>query len=166
MIAFLQRRILLPIRALLIEGVTPQKIALSLTFGIVLGIFPVIGTTTLLCLAAVFLFRLNLPAVQLVNYFVYPVQIALILPFIRAGEFLLRTTRTSLSLTQMMATYNANHLASLHLLWRLALHGIFAWAIAAPFLFAALYFPLLHSLTWLAAQISRRRQPLQANCTR
>ena len=83
-----QRRITRPILEVLRQGTTPEKIALSIAFGLVLGIFPAIGWTTLLCFLAAIIFRLNLPAVQLVNYFMYPVQLALLIPFIRAGELL------------------------------------------------------------------------------
>ena len=75
---FFYRRLILPILNLLRQGITPEKIALSIAFGIALGVFPVIGATTLLCAAAAIVLRLNLPAIQLVNYFVYPLQIALL----------------------------------------------------------------------------------------
>ena len=67
---FFDRRVVGPSMALLTQGITPEKIALSLAFGIVLGIFPVPGSTTMLCAAAAVVFRLNLPAIQLVNYVV------------------------------------------------------------------------------------------------
>jgi uncharacterized protein (DUF2062 family) len=153
----LETRIVLPIRQLLLSGITPKKIALSLACGIVIGLFPIMGTTTALCALAAVIFKLNLPAIQLVNYFVYPAQLALILPFIRAGEFLLHIPRTPLSLTQMVALFRADHTQALHLLWRLALHGIFAWALCAPLIFFALYRVFLHSLNLLAAQVARRR---------
>ena len=65
---FFHRRVVAPIVALLTQGITPEKIALSLAFGIVLGIFPVLGSTTVLCAAAALVFGLNLPAIQLVNW--------------------------------------------------------------------------------------------------
>jgi hypothetical protein len=49
---FFHRRVVAPIVALLTQGITPEKIALSLAFGIVLGIFPVLGSTTVLCAVA------------------------------------------------------------------------------------------------------------------
>jgi uncharacterized protein (DUF2062 family) len=68
---FLHKRLVRPILHLLTQGITPEKIALSLAFGIMLGVFPVMGTTTVLCLIAALLFRLNLAAVQFVNFLVY-----------------------------------------------------------------------------------------------
>src|SRR5262250_3415773 len=92
------RKLVLPIIDLLRQGITPEKIAQSLAFGIVLGVFPVLGSTTILCALAAIIFRLNLPAIQLVNYFVYPLQLALLIPFIRFGEILFRSPHVSLSL--------------------------------------------------------------------
>ena len=99
---FLRRRIVQPIIDLLKQGITPEKIALSLAFGICLGVFPVLGSTTILCLAAAFLFRLNIPAIQLVNYLIYPVQIVLIMPFIRLGERIVGARPIPFSLSQMI----------------------------------------------------------------
>ena len=76
---------------LLRQGITPEKIALSIAFGIVLGVFPALGWTALLCLVASAGLRLNLPAMQLVNFLVYPLQLLLLVPFIRAGEVLFRS---------------------------------------------------------------------------
>ncbi|MGB0123393.1 MAG: DUF2062 domain-containing protein [Silvibacterium sp.] len=156
---FLQRRIVDPLKLLLRQGITPQKVALSLACGVVCGLFPVPGATTLLCAAVALLFRLNLPAVQLVNYFIYPAQLALILPFIRAGEFILRTDRTKLSLPQMIALFGKNHVQALHVLWRLALHGIVAWLVFAPVAFVILYRIFLPMTVQLAKTLPRRRQP-------
>ena len=48
-VRFLRRRLVEPILELLRQGVTPEKIALSLAFGLGLGIFPVLGVSTMLC---------------------------------------------------------------------------------------------------------------------
>ena len=156
--ALFQRRIIAPLSALLRQGITPRKIALSLACGVVVGVFPVMGSTTLLCAAAALLFRLNLPAVQIVNYFIYPLQLALILPFIRLGETLLRVDRTGLSLSQMVAIFRLDHHAGIHILWRLALHGIFAWTLVAPFFFLGVYRIFLPMTTRMAQTLARRRE--------
>src|SRR5262249_31861133 len=83
--SFFYRRILRPIIELLRQGVTPEKMALSLALGVALGVFPALGWTTTLCAIAALVLRLNLPAIQIVNYFMYPAQIALLIPFFRLG---------------------------------------------------------------------------------
>lgn len=148
---FFHRRLVLPILNLLAQGITPEKIALSIAFGIALGVFPVIGATTLLCAAAAIVLRLNLPAIQLVNYFVYPLQIALLLPFIRFGEFLFRVREPMpFSITQileMIATSIPNAVATL---WTATMHAIAAWLMVGPLSVLILYAALTPVLRRLA----------------
>ena len=63
---FWHRRIVNPILDLLRQGITPEKMALSIALGITLGITPVIGSTSILCLLAAIVLRLNTPAIQLI----------------------------------------------------------------------------------------------------
>jgi uncharacterized protein (DUF2062 family) len=129
---YLQTRITLPIVRLLTQGITPEKISLSIAFGIVLGVFPILGSTTLLCLAAALIFRLNLPAVQLVNYLMYPAQLALLIPFVRAGAWLFRAKPFSLSLPQMLAMARTDLWHASQLLWITALQAAAAWLFVGP----------------------------------
>src|SRR6267154_4289891 len=87
---YFKRRLVRPILNLLRQGITPEKIALSVALGAALGVFPALGWSTTLCAIAAIVLRLNLPAIQLVNYFVYPSQIVLLVPFFLCGEKLFR----------------------------------------------------------------------------
>jgi hypothetical protein len=91
------RKIFLPIVDLLRQGITPEKIALRIALGAVLGIFPVLGSTTLLCAAAAFILRLNMPAIQVVNFLIYPPQLILFLSFLQAGSRITGAARVTLS---------------------------------------------------------------------
>ena len=149
--AFFHRRVVAPIAALLTQGITPEKIALSLAFGIVLGIFPVLGSTTILCAAAALIFQLNLPAIQFVNYWIYPVQLFLLVPFIRMGEKLFRVAPRHLSLTQILAMVRADPAHAISTLWVAELHAISAWLlIGLPAIFL-IYFLLSRALRPVAA---------------
>ena len=129
---FLQKRLVRPILQLLTQGITPEKIALSLAFGIMLGVFPVAGTTTLLCLLAALIFRLNVPAVQLVNFLVYPLWFALLIPFVRIGERLFGVPPLAMTASQMLALAHTNFLHSISLLWLTALRAAAAWMLIGP----------------------------------
>ncbi len=128
---FFRRRILGPILDLLRQGVTPDKIALSIAFGIVLGVFPALGWTTLLCLVTAAWLRLNLPAMQLVNFLVYPLQLLLLVPFLRAGEVLFRSQGMGLSLPQIVGLIQAGVWHAIKVLWVATVHGIVVWALLA-----------------------------------
>ncbi len=150
---FLHRRLVVPIAALLTQGITPEKIALSLAFGIGLGIFPVLGSTTVLCAAAAWIFQLNLPAIQLVNYLIYPMQLFLLVPFIRMGEKLFRVEPMQLSLAQIMAMVRSDPSHAISTLWLVELHAISAWLlIGSPAIFL-IYFLLSRALRQVAASV-------------
>jgi len=129
---WVQRRLVRPMVELLTQGITPEKIALSLAFGVVLGVFPALGWTTLLCFAAAVWWKLNVPAMQLVNYLMYPVQLALLVPFIKAGEWLFRAPKLAISLSQILAMVKAGVWHAIATLWVATMHAIVVWAMLAP----------------------------------
>jgi uncharacterized protein (DUF2062 family) len=150
-----RRRIARPIVELLRQGVTPEKMALSLALGAALGVFPVLGTTTALCALAAFIWRLNLPAIQIVNYFVYPLQIALLLPFFRMGEKLFGAPHLPLSVAQITAMVHASFWGTTRFLWTTVWHAAVAWSLVAP-LFIAVAFVVLVPLLRRVVRRTRR----------
>jgi uncharacterized protein (DUF2062 family) len=125
---------------------------LCIAIGLALGIFPALGSTTLLCFLAALLFRLNLPAIQLVNYLVYPLQLVLLLPFIRAGEFLFHSARLPLSLSQIATMFKASAWQTTKILWLSTVHAIVVWALIAPLAIYVLYLALAPLLRKVASQ--------------
>lgn len=77
-----------PFNKFIRTGLTPIKLSLSFSLGICIGINPILGTTTLICTIAAIYFRLNLGAIQLINYMVSPLQILFIYPFFKAGTII------------------------------------------------------------------------------
>ena len=150
---FLQRRLIRPVIELLRQGVTPEKIALSIVFGITLGVFPVLGLTTALCAIAALAFRLNLPAIQIVNYFVYPLQIALLIPFFRLGEKLFGAQHLPLSVPQIYAMIHTSMTGAIRALWTTTWHAIVVWSLLAPVAAIILYF----ILTPVLRRVARRK---------
>lgn len=153
---FFHRRVVAPIVALLSQGITLEKIALSLAFGIVLGIFPVLGSTTVLCAVAALVFGLNLPAIQLVNYLIYPMQLFLLVPFIRMGEKLFRVAPLPLSLGQILTMVRTDLPHAVATLWRTEVHAISAWLLIGPVAICLLYFLLSRALRRVAASSGLR----------
>lgn len=69
------------------EELSPHKWSASLAFGIVAGLFPILGPVTVLSLALGWLFRLHIPLVLAVIYLIYPLQLLLMVPFTWLGEW-------------------------------------------------------------------------------
>ena len=81
-------RVVAPIVRQFRQSVTPEQIALTIALGLAIGVFPILGATTILCAIAAVVLRLNQPIIQLVNYVAYPAQLVTLIPFYRAGESL------------------------------------------------------------------------------
>jgi len=151
--SFFQRRVIAPITNQLKQGITPERVALTLALGLTLSVFPILGATTLLCTGAAFLLRLNQPIIQLVNYLAYPLQIVLLIPFYRAGEWLLGLQPVALSVSLLLARFRADVGQFFRDFSLIALGGILVWLLLAPPVMAALYFSLRPALRVLAARI-------------
>jgi uncharacterized protein (DUF2062 family) len=115
------RKILRPLLSLFEQGVSAEAVALSVVLGIVLGVFPVFGGPTILCVLAAVALRLNLPAIQCVNYLAYPLQISLLFPFVRLGQRLFRSELRSTTLTHAYAWQAAYSVV------KAGAHTIVAW---------------------------------------
>ena len=136
---FFRRRLVDPIVELLRQGVTPDKIALSLAFGLGLGIFPVLGVSTVLCTVVAIALRLNLPAIQLVNYLASPVQLLLIIPFVRVGEHVLNISPQPLSISEGFKLPATGVVHAVTVLWDAIVHAALGWMVIGPVLIFALY---------------------------
>ncbi|HET9994122.1 MAG TPA: DUF2062 domain-containing protein [Candidatus Acidoferrum sp.] len=136
---FFHERMGRPILDLLRQGVTPEKIALSVALGAALGVIPALGWSTTLCAIAAIVFQLNLPAIQIVNYFMYPAQIALLVPFFRLGERLFRAPHFPISVSQIYAMFHASTWNAIKLLWTTIWHALMVWGMMAPVFVGLLY---------------------------
>ena len=121
------------------EGMSVEKICLCLSLGIVLGIFPVLGTTTVLCTAAAIVFRLNLPLIQLVNYAVYPLQLFLLAFFYGLGNWLFNEQKSLFSVTYVVGLIRNEMWGSLAALWDMTLFAVLLWILTGPVLAVILY---------------------------
>jgi len=121
-----------PLKGMLQQGLSPEGLAWSLAVGLGLGVSPLFGTSTALCVAAALIFKLNQPAMQLANYLAYPLQLALLLPFIRLGERLFGAPHLPLSLSAIQGALKADAWGALHLFWTSLWHAGVAWLLLTP----------------------------------
>ena len=143
------RRIVLPILALLRMGASPKKIAWSIAVGLLIGINPLLGTTTVFCLAAAFALRLNLVASQLANHIVYPLELLLVIPFIHVASRVFHIAPIPFSASQLFHAARQHPIALIRQIWQWEWHAFMLWAalaaIAIPLIALALT-PVLHKL--------------------
>ena len=125
------RWVIAPILKQLKRGITPEKLSWTISLGITLGIFPIMGSTSLLCLIVGWVFKLNQPILHLFKTLTYPLQLALILVFIRLGQHLNGAPLLTLSIPEMMTRFKDSPTQFAKDFGLAAWHGIEAWSLAA-----------------------------------
>jgi hypothetical protein len=145
-VSWLRRKTIEPLLALLRQGMSPQRLALCIAIGVVVGNVPILGISTILCTAIALALRLNLAAMQLVQAAMAPSQLLLIIPFVRLGEWLVRAPPQPLSIKEGLALIAQGAGHAVVVLRDAILHAGLAWIVVAPlavFLFYKFLTPLL-----------------------
>lgn len=152
---WLRARIVDPLLALLRQGVAPDRLALCVAIGVVVGNIPILGISTILCAAIALVFRLNLPAMQIVQAAMAPTQVLLIIPFVRLGEWIARAPTEPLSIKAGLdlLAQGAGH--AIVALWDAIVHAGLAWVMVAPFAVYLLYRLLTPVFARAASRIKR-----------
>jgi len=110
------------------QGISPRRLALTLALGFAIGCIPVVGIPTLLCAALAQAMRLNQPAIQAANYAAMPLQLFLIVPFVRFGGWLFSDSQRALAdgtQIHLAPTSMFAHMGSL------TGEALFAWSLVA-----------------------------------
>lgn len=154
--AFWQRWAVEPIRKQLTQGVSPGKIALSIAVGSALAFFPILGTTTTLCLLAGVLLGLNQPILQGINALCAIAYFPLLIAFVRLGEHLTGAGATSLNIPVMYALAYHHPGEFFRQFGVTALHAMLGWAVVAPFWTVGLFYLLLPTLRAAERRIRAR----------
>lgn len=152
----IQRKVIQPLIELLRQGISPEKLSLTIALGVSLGVVPMLGTTTLLCTLAAVALRLNLPAIQLVNGLIYPLQLILLVPFLRVGARLFGDNTPNVSVRQIFGLIHADVWHAIAALWVATMHALVAWLLFACVTSSLLYFGLVPVLNWLWVRSSAR----------
>ncbi len=138
--AWLKQKVSDPLLALLTRGLSPQDLSLAVVVSLGLGINPIIGSTSLLCLVAGRLFRLNHLVMQTVNYLAYPLQFLLLVPFVRLGEFMTGAEALPLSPSLLIEEFQRSFWGFAAKFGMAYVHGLLGWVLVVPVTCFGLYF--------------------------
>lgn len=119
---------------------SPEKMALTCALGVVVGILPIWGVTTFICLLIAPVFRINIVMLQLVHYFVYPLQLLLIIPFIKVGTFLFGVNPMPYALTELISRFKIDFWGELKQVGFAIALGVGVWAVVSVPLGMGIYF--------------------------
>jgi uncharacterized protein (DUF2062 family) len=141
-------------------GASPEKLAWSIAAGLMIGINPMLGTTTVLCLAIAFVFRLNVAASQLANHLMYPFEILLVIPFIHLGSRIFHTAPLPLSPSSLLHAARHNPIALTRQLWLWEWHAWLLWVSAAIVFIPIIALALTPLLKRLLIRVNRHEYPV------
>ncbi len=127
---FCRCKVLRPLLRQLRGGVSPRRLAWSLALGIVIGINPSVGITTVLVVLLAWAFGLNQIASQIGAQAVAPFHLLLFIPFIELGVHLFHTRRLPMDRRQL------EHLSHhpwrlIRDIWQWEWHALLVWGIVA-----------------------------------
>ena len=129
---WLRRQVRDPLLEELRQGATPEAVSAAVTVSLAIAINPFIGTTTLGCLVAGRVFRLNHVVMQVVNHAAFPLQLLLIVPYVRIGETIAGAPHFSLKPSSIIEEFNRSIPDFLEKFWLTGLHGLIGWALTVP----------------------------------
>lgn len=132
------------------QGISPRRLALTLALGFAIGCIPVVGLPTLVCAAVALALRLNVPVIQAANYVAMPLQLALIVPFVRLGSRMTSAAphQNAMAFMRLSPLHMASHLSGM------AGQALLAWllvAVPAVLLITFALTPMLRRVPVLAA---------------
>ncbi|XP_057960391.1 uncharacterized protein LOC131152641 isoform X1 [Malania oleifera] len=147
------KKIVDPLSQILSRGAEPKQLAFSAALGITLGVFPICGVTVFLCAMAIAALGslCHSPSVMLANFIATPIELSLVVPFLRFGEVLSGGPHfplTSDALKKVL-TGQASHEILLSVV-----HVLLGWLVAAPFILALLYISFLPCFKLLVHKFS------------
>mgnify|MGYP000974653514 FL=1 len=122
-------KFLVPFRLIPEGGIPPDKMAFSITLGMVTGVFPVLGATTAISLLLTMLFRQNVLVVQSVQWIMAMLQVILIVPFMQLGALILKARSVDISLHQINISFQHGFFTGIKTVGVLHLYAIFTWTL-------------------------------------
>jgi uncharacterized protein (DUF2062 family) len=151
-----QRWIVNPVMGMLRHGAQPERLAWSLALGLVIGVNPLLGSTTLLVLALAALFRLNLVASQVGNHAMYPVQLVLFPVFIKLGSMVFSTQKLPLQGKALWSAAKHHPWATTRLLWSWEWHALVVWVVLAAVALPLIAMGIRPVLEKMARRVKRK----------
>src|SRR5580698_1128496 len=117
--------------AWLSSGLQPRQLAFTLALGFAIGCIPLLGITTGICALLAIALGLNMPAIQAANWLAMPLQMVLLVPFLKLGQWIFRGQSIALSPRTLLAQIEA---APWHVAGQMSglfAHAVLAWLITA-----------------------------------
>ncbi len=110
-------------------GVTPEKMTDAVLAGGLIGIFPVLGVTTILAALIAYFFKLNQVIIQTVHYVMYPIQLLSIPIYIKVVSLLFNVGDVPIRPDLILQKFNEGFVNFLKLYGLIGLYAVILWGL-------------------------------------
>ena len=117
--------------ALLKQGLTPKELSQSIIVSGLISTIPILGVSTFMITTVSLQRKLNLPVMISLSYLMWPIQILLIIPFIRVGEFIFSVPRNHHTVEEIIRSFQNSFFQTLSQLSFELLCGLGGWLLTA-----------------------------------
>lgn len=140
------------LKSQLTQGASPEKLAQSLSAGLLIGCFPLLGLTTAMAGLVAFIFKLNHIVIQTAHYMMYPVQIILIPVYIKLISLIIDVGDVPIRPDLIVEGFRSDWLGFLKKYALIGVYAVILWMIVSAFLFFGLkklFLPAIQRLSKL-----------------
>lgn len=109
------------------QGLSPKHLIQSIIVSGALSIIPILGVTTFILTTLSLKKKMNLPIMMAISYLMWPIQILLIIPFIRVGEFIFSVPSSHHTAEEIINSFRNNFFQTLSYLSFELLCGLGGW---------------------------------------
>lgn len=120
------------LRRQLTQGLSPERASLAVGCGLHIGIFPILGFSTMLCVVTAAVLRLNQPLVLAMNVVMTIPKWLFMIPFLRLGEFITGADRFPLVIKELTASFKAAPWKTLLEFGAVFFHAFLGWIVVLP----------------------------------
>jgi len=160
---FVKDKTITPIISYFKQGLDPKKLSHSVASGIIIGSIPVIGVSSVMATFVGLRCRLFTALIILITYLIYPLQVLLILPFMKLGGLMMGKNVGAINVSAIFSKLFKHPISSLPEFGTLILGGILAWAIASIGVYIGIYYLTIfllkkdkHRWTWYTDRLRPR----------
>ncbi|WP_310560233.1 DUF2062 domain-containing protein [Flavobacterium sp.] len=132
------------ITTLLNQGLTSKELCQSIIVSGLISTIPILGVSTFMITTISLKRKLNFPLMISLSYLMWPIQILLIIPFIRLGEFIFSVPRNPHTVEEIIGSFQSSFFGTLSRLSIELLCGLGGWLLTAvPIAIGAYWVSLL-----------------------
>lgn len=134
------KKFILPIKKSLLKGTSAEKLSVSLALGFIIGLIPLYGLTTVIVAMVAVILRQNLIIMQIAHFIVQPLQIILLIPFLKLGNSVFLKTEYAFTLQQYIVLFKNDFWNAISDFWKVNLSAVAIWFIISVPLFVICYY--------------------------